>query len=170
MNYLRPILSGLIGAVAVYFLLRLARPSARVEDGRRVIEYGRGYRVLVVFLAPFSLFVAYAATQARPGQTVIAALVALFFIIASVYLTHEVFFVKFGYDADFIYHYTPLRGQRKVAWQSITDAGYSAIRQAHYLATEHQGKIWFSPWMDGFAEFVDYANRQWKAKPENPGD
>jgi len=145
MEWWRPIISGLVGALVVALLFRLARPGARVEGDRKVLEYGLGFKLLAVLVVPVSAFVAYAAAHARPSQVLAATLVALFFVLASGYLLYEVFFVKLMYDQRFIYHSTPLRGRRTVPWESVTEVGYSSLRQAHYLATRAQGTIWLSP-------------------------
>jgi hypothetical protein len=108
MDWWRPIISGLVGALVVYLLFRLA---------------------------------------------LAATLVTLFFALASAYLLYEVFLVKLGYDQRFIYSYTPFRGHRTVPWDS-------PLRQAHYLATRAHGTIWFSPWLNGFAEFVEYVEHR----------
>jgi small-conductance mechanosensitive channel len=160
MDWWRPVISGLVGALVVYLLFRLARPVARTEGDRKILEYGRGFRLLAVVFVPVSAFVAYAAAHARPSQSLVAALVALFFVLATAYLLYEAFYVKLGYDQRFIYHYTPLRGERRVPWESVTEAGYSPLFQAHYLATRTQGKIWFSPWLNGFPEFVEYIGQR----------
>jgi small-conductance mechanosensitive channel len=160
MDWWRPIISGLVGALVVYLLFRLARPVARVEGDRKILEYGRAFRLLVVLFVPVSAFVAYGAAHARPSQALAATLVTLFFVLASAYLLYEVFLVKLGYDQRFIYSYTPLRGQRTVPWESVTEAGYSPLRQAHYLATRAHGTIWFSPWLNGMAEFIEYVEHR----------
>lgn len=160
MDVWRPVLSGLVGALVVYLLFRLARPVARTQGDRKILEYGRGLKLLAVFFVPVSAFVAYAAAHAGPSQALMAALVALFFVLATLYLLYEAFFVKLGYDQRFIYHYTPLRGERTVPWESVTEAGYSPLCQAHFLATRTQGKIWFSPWLNGFTEFVEYIEQR----------
>jgi hypothetical protein len=47
-----------------------------------------------------------------------------------------------------------------VPWESVTEVGYSPLFQAHYLGTRTQGKIWFSLWLNGFAEFVEHIEQR----------
>ena len=103
----------------------------------------------------FSWFVLYGALQASEDQTVIALLIATFFIVSSMYLLYQAFFVHFEYDDEALYF-----GKKriKLEWYRLIEKGYSSIRDMNYLRFDDFGTIWISSYMSGvdaFSSFLD---------------
>lgn len=159
MELLRPIVSGLIGGLVAYILLRTTKAKARPVQGRRYLVYGWGIKVVTALFLPGSLFVAYAASQARPDQRALAVLIALLFVGGALYLAYEVFLVRLSFDEQNIYHDSPLAGHRTIPRAAIEEVGYSHLVQAYYLRAGGYGRVWFSAYMAGFEEFAEYLDR-----------
>jgi hypothetical protein len=87
----RPILSGLIGGLAVYLLARAgSKPAPRIRD-RRSLSYGLGFKLFTAILIPVSAFVAYAAAHASSDQLVLAISIATIFVVAAIFFAYHVF-------------------------------------------------------------------------------
>jgi hypothetical protein len=155
MDFLRPLVAGLVAAGVVYLLSKAVRREAAQRDGRQSVEYGRGYRLLAAVAFPLSAFVTFAALQASPDQIILALIIASLFWIGTLYLTYEFFFVNLSYDDLFIYHQTPLRGKRQIPWDAVTDVHYSAFTHAFTVTTDGYGNISVSPMADGSQAFIE---------------
>lgn len=110
------------------------------------VYYGKGYKALSVMMGLFALFVTYAASQATEDQKIIAALVALFFVLGSAFLIYQAFFVYFSYDDTCLYF---SKKQRRVFWINLIEMGYMEFLDMNYLRFEDFGRIWISPYMQG---------------------
>lgn len=164
----RPVVSGLIGALCLYLLVRFTKPTARSEKGKKFLEYGRLLKIFTAALIPFSVFVAYGAGQAEDSQHIIALAVAAFFLMSAVFLGYQVFLVRFGYDDDFIYYRSPLCGEKKVHWSALADVGHSSLLQANYIVVKGIGRIWCSHMLNGYEEFEVFLEN--KTKELFPGN
>lgn len=160
LNWNRPILSGLIGALFVWLMVALTKSEGK-RDGRvRHLYYGKPFKVFSALLVPFAIFVVYAVYQSYKGQEVPAFLVAAGFIAGAVFFPYQAFFVKFGYDDDFIYYKSPLSGTKQASWQNLVDVGYSKLLQADYIVVEGIGKIWCSNMLNGYAELGEFIEKK----------
>lgn len=108
-------------------------PLSRRHGNVRVLHYGLGFRVFAAVLVPGSLFVAYAASQARPSQLVIAAVIATMFLVAAPFFAYQAFLVSFSYDEQNIYYRSPLAGRHVIPWSEVQQVGYSGWLQSHYI-------------------------------------
>ncbi len=152
----RPILSGLVGAAAVYLFARGGRKPAHRVGERRKLTYGIGFKVFAALLVPGALFVAYAAAHARPSQLLIAGVIAAAFVIAAPFFAYQAFFVSFEYDDQNIYYRSPLAGSHTIPWSDVLEVGYSGLLQAHYLSTKQVCRIWCSSMLRGYSELGDF--------------
>jgi hypothetical protein len=155
-----PVISGLVAALVVYVLSRFVRREPNRRGSRHWVEYGAAYKLLSAAFFPLSAFVTYAALQASPDQKTIAGLIAIGFWIGTMYLAYEFFFVNLSYDDDFIYHQTPLRGQREIPWNSLNDVRYSPTMQSFTLVTDGYGNISVSPFANGSQALIERVSKQ----------
>jgi len=119
------------------------------------VYYTKSFKWLSIAMVGFSWFVLYGALQASEDQTVIALLIATFFIVSSMYLLYQAFFVHFEYDDEALYF-----GKKciKLEWYRLIEKGYSSIRDMNYLRFDDFGTIWISSYMSGvdaFSSFLD---------------
>lgn len=156
----RPLLSGLVGGLAVYFLARTGKKPATRNGSRRVLSYGLGFRVFAALLVPASLFVTYAAVRARSSQLLIAALVAAAFLAAAAFFAYQAFFVSFEYDDLNIYYRSPVAGSHTIPWSELVEVGYSGLLQAHYISTRRVRRIWCSNMLRGFSELGEFLSKK----------
>jgi uncharacterized membrane protein len=155
-NTIRPILSGLVGTFFIYLMIRFTKPEAKKIGNRKILEYSRGFKILTLTLAPFSIFVVYAASHARESQIIIAGIVAFCFVAGAVFFVYQVFFVHFSYDKKCIYYQSPLKGTVKAPWNSLLSVSYSSLLQADYLVVDGIGKIWCSNMLNGYNELGEF--------------
>ncbi|MES0808086.1 hypothetical protein ABLO27_01295 [Roseibium sp. SCPC15] len=150
------IASGLAGG-AVVFGLSVAAKSRAPRRGRIcLLTYSTPVRLLALAMIPLTLFVVYAMMNASPGQMVMALLVACGFVAGTVFLVYQVFFVRFGYDRNFVYFDSPFCRNKCVAWENLENVGYSLLVQAHYIEVAGIGRIWCSSFLNGHDEFGQF--------------
>jgi hypothetical protein len=155
-----PIVSGLVATGIVYMLSRAGRRPAKRDGTRRVLSYGIGFKLFAVLLVPGSLFVAYAASHARPSQVGIAFCVAAGFVAAALFSTYQAFFVHSEYDEANIYYRSPLAGSHRIPWSEVREVGYSAFAQSHYIRTERVRRIWCSTMLVGYEELGEFLSKK----------
>ena len=80
---------------------------------RKKVYYTMVFTSIAVAQFGFSLFVCYAALHASDVQTLIAFLVAAFFILGSGFLLYQAFFVYFKYDDEALHFGTK---REKLIW------------------------------------------------------
>jgi len=152
----RPILSGLIGALVVYFLARSRHKPAKTVGTKKFLVYGIGFKIFSAILIPGSLFVAYAASQARSSQVILAACIAAAFLVSAIFFAYQAFFVSLAYDNDNIYYKTPIGGSYVIPWTDVLEVGYSSFMQSHYIRTIQVQRIWCSYMLCGYEEFGEF--------------
>ena len=157
---LRPIVSGLVGGLIVYLLARSARKPAKRVKGRTILSYSTGFRLFAALLIPFSLFVAYAASQARASQIAIAAVIAVTFLASAAFFAYQVFFVQFAYDDDNIYYRSPLAGSKIIPWSDVCEVSYSGLLQAHFIRTPSVSRIWCSNMLVGYEDLGAFLDKK----------
>ena len=159
-NWLRPLASGLIGGLVVYFIIRYTKSTANVENGLKTVSYSLPFKIFSAALIPFTTFVIYAVSQSYKGQEVSAVLVAFGFVAASIFFPYQAFLVSFKYDDQNIYYKSPLSGYRVVPWSNLTKVGYSWLVQADYIVVKGIGRIWCSNMLNGYLELMNYINNK----------
>lgn len=160
LDWIRPVVSGLIGAGVVWIMVALTKSSGRRVGERRYLEYSRGFKVLALLLVPISVFIAYAAAHAGRGQKALAFLIAVASVVGATFSVYQAFFVKFSYDDDFIYYKTPLAGERRARWAELNDVGYSGLLQSDYIVVKGIGRIWCSNMLNGYAELGEFLEKK----------
>ncbi|MEM9631830.1 MAG: hypothetical protein AAGA50_10925 [Pseudomonadota bacterium] len=150
------IASGLTGG-AVVFGLSVAAKSKAPRQGRIcLLTYGTPVKVLALSMVPLTLLVVYAMLNASSGQLAMAFLVASGFVAGTIFLVYQIFFVRFGYDRNFVYFDSPFCRNKCVAWENLEDVGYSLLVQAHYIEVAGIGRIWCSSFLNGHDEFGQF--------------
>jgi len=157
-NWIRPILSGLAGGLAVYFMVRYTKTSGEVEGGIRIVSYSKPFKIFSAALIPFTIFIVYAMSQSYEGQEVAAILVASSFVAASIFFPYQAFLVSFQYDDENIYYESPLCSKRVVPWSNLSRVGYSWLVQADYIVIQGIGRIWCSNMLNGHVELMEFVN------------
>jgi len=119
----------------------------------RKIYYDNFFKYLSIFLFLFSLFVVYAASKARESQEFIAAGIAIFFMLSSLFLLYQTFFVFFKYDNEALYFG---KKEKKFLWKDLIERGYSRLLDMNYIKFKNSKIIYISPYMYGFDEFSNF--------------
>ncbi len=160
---IRPVFSGLLGALSVYLIIKFTKNSAKADGELKLMEYGLPFKIFTIILIPFSIFVVYAASHARESQIIIATIVASGFVLGALFSAYHVFFVKFSYDNDFVYYQSPFSKSKKAKWSALVDVGYSNLLQADYIVIEGIGRIWCPTVMNGYTELGIFLERKSQA-------
>ncbi|QEI11463.1 hypothetical protein [Cellvibrio japonicus] len=155
-DWLRPLVSGLIGGLAVYLIIRYTKSTAELEGELKTVSYSKPFKLFSAVLIPFTIFIIYAVSQSYKGQEIAALLVASGFVAASIFFPYQAFFVSFKYDNQNIYYKSPLCGYRVVPWGNLTKVGYSWLVQADYIVVKGIGRIWCSNMLNGYIELMDF--------------
>jgi len=121
------------------------------------VYYSVWLKALAMGLSAFSLFVVYAALHAREDQKLIAAAVAVFFVLGSLYLLYQAFFVFFEYDDEGLLYGVK---RRRITWDRLVEKGYSELRQQNYLTFDGFGTIWLTTYMNGMEELGDFLEKK----------
>jgi len=149
-----PILSGLIAFLVIYVLARVAaRGAAYRQEGWTCLSPGRALQGMAVVLLLGSGFIAYAATQAGPGQEVIAAVVAILFALGAIYLSYSVFFTRLCWNDEVIEIWHLLGGTHRLPWSDIAEGGYNRWLQAFWIRGAGGRRVWYSPLWQGISTF-----------------
>lgn len=160
LDWLRPVISGLIGALVIWLLVWLTPKESLHEGSVRHMPYGLPGKVLTIFFIPLTAFILYAALHASDDQKILALLLAAFFIAGTIFSLYHVFFTHLSYDDDYLYYQSPLAGNKKVPWTNLRDVGYSRILQSDFLVLDGIGRIWCSDMRRGTEELAEFL--EWK--------
>ena len=162
----RPLISGLVGALCVYLLIKQTKTNAEESQGRKILDYSLPFKLFTVVLIPFSIFVLYAASQARESQIVIAVIVAAFFVFGAIIAAYHVFFIKLSYDENTVYYHSPFNKNQQALWSDLIEIGYSALMDSNYFVMDGIGKIWCPSVLNGHDELGAFLEK--KAKELSP--
>jgi hypothetical protein len=143
------IIGGIVAAVLLSWLASRAVRTARVSDGRYVVEYGRAVKIAGWLGLALGAFIAYAASQVSSDQRVTAACVGGALFVGCVGLFLEFHFVRIEFDDQFIYTFSPWRKRRIIPWSAISGYSYSAATHWHVLKTRGCGSIRLSELLSG---------------------
>jgi hypothetical protein len=153
-----PIYSGLVGGLVVFALVFFTNSESRRDGNVRLLEFGIIFKSFAILLVIVTLFILYAMVGSFEGQEVAATLVGLGFLAGSTFFSYQAFFIRFGYDDEFIYFKSPIAGDNKVPWDNFERVGYSWLLQADYIVVSEIGKIWCSNMLNGHSELMEYIN------------
>ena len=162
LNILRPFIGGLVGVLFVYLFVKYTKSSAIESNGRKILNYSLPFKLFTVVLIPFSIFVVYAASQARESQIVVATIVALFFILGALFSGYHVFFVKLSYDNNYIYYQTPFNKKQQASWSALVEIGYSSLLDSNYFVIDGMGKVWCPNVLNGHDELGTFLEKKAK--------
>ena len=156
MENLRPILSGLIGAMVSTALLVWAMrgPAEHLREGH--IYYSKRMRVLACILLALGLFIGYAALHASPDQRFLAYPMGAVGFLSGIWLVLETFFVRARISPTYLLIWSPWRGHRSIPWSAITGYEYSETMMWHVLTTEGFGKVRLSCYLSGVDQIADH--------------
>jgi hypothetical protein len=150
------LLAVLVAALAVHLLGAISsRQVPRKAKGVRLLTWPAPLRWFVAFMLPASVGMAWMAMQARPSQIVMAALVAGFFLLASIYLVYCVLLYRVWWTTDGIGSWHPLGGSRFLRWDAVEEGRYVESVQAFYVKGGGT-RIWYSPMQSGIAHLHRY--------------
>lgn len=150
------IISGLIGGLIATLMVVFAKSkSERVGDVRQ-LTFGILFKAFSFLLIPFTCFVLYAISQSYEGQEVAAGLVGLGFLLGSIFLPYQAFFIEFSYDNENVYFKSPIAGDKTASWKGLKKIGYSWLLQADYIVVDDIGRIWCSNMLQGYDELMEF--------------
>jgi hypothetical protein len=136
---IRPLFSALVALVLIYIVSRWAKAEPPPTPG--TLHFGRRARALSMAFFLLALFVAFAATRARPSQRLLAAAIAACFVLTAVYLVLEFFVTRITFDSYGIFHRNPWRGARRVPWAAVNGYRFSRGWGAHIFLTDTYGPL-----------------------------
>jgi hypothetical protein len=166
---LRPLLSGLLGALVVGVLVARMRRSKAVEhDGVLILRYPRalGYFGFVLGV----IFGAFAVRNARYGSSVssyaVALLVPLVLALVGVYIAAEVFLSRVIVSNESVLVSSPL-GTRTALWPDIVRIEFVPTSGWYVLYTSEGNRLRVSSLLPGISRFLERAADAGLALPSN---
>lgn len=139
MENLRPILSGLAGALIAGMLLRWAARGTPTQRPAGHFAHGARYRAVAVAMLLVGCFIAYAAMRASASQKLVAFLVAAPLFTAALWMTV----------------FSPWQGWRSIPLSSIIAYRYSLSLGCHVLTTQNHGRVRLSSHMEGVDQVAE---------------
>jgi hypothetical protein len=147
-----PIVLGALGAAV--------RPKARQAGGRRIVEYGTGFRGFAVLFAALATVTAivslFLSSADRPWILGIAGIFAL----PAVFLLPHAYLTRFEFADDGITALSPWRGRTFVAWEDIANVRYSAGEQSYVVVVPSGAELKLHAYMSGVPELVTEMQRR----------
>ena len=160
----RNVLAGLVAVLVVGLFCGLSfRHAPRKVRGVRMLTWPMSLRLLVAFMLPASVGIAWMAAQANPSQVVTAAIVASCFVLGSIYLASCVFLYRVWWTTQGIGSWHPLGGSRFLRWDAVEEGRYVPSVQAFYVKGGGK-RIWYSPMHSGIAHLHRYVGA--RLRPE----
>ena len=117
------------------------------------IYYATSIKIVSIFLFMFSIFAAYAASQARESQVLMAMGVALFFLSSSLFFLYQTFFVYFKYNNEALFFG---KKEKKILWVDLVETGYSRWLDMNFIKFKDSKRIYISAYMESYDEFTDF--------------
>jgi len=156
MENLRPIFSGLAGAVISSMLVAWASRASSERSATGLIHYGWRIRCVAVLMMAIALFIGYAALHASPNQRLLAYGIGGVSLAFAGWFAVEVLFVRAQVSETHLCHWSPWRGRRSIPWSAITGYAYSQANSWHVLSTEGYGRVRLSVFMTGVDQVVPH--------------
>ena len=149
MESMRPIVSGLLGAVISALLVAwILRQSLNAPtDG--TISYGWRIRVVAFLMLGIALFIGYAALHASQSQRFFAFSIGGAGVAFAVWFVLEVLFVGARVSELHMQVWSPWRGTRLIPWNAITGYEFSPACGWYILHTNGFGKVRLSTTLIG---------------------
>lgn len=160
MENLRPLLSGVIGAVIAAGLIAWGSRGAEKDLPAGRIRYGRRMRGLSLAMLAVGIFIAYAALHASQSQRVVTFFVAAPLFAGALWFVLETYFVEVTVSATHLTHKSPWRRTRSIPWPAITGYEFSEVNSCHVLTTKGFGSVRLSTYMSGVDEVAEYLSNQ----------
>lgn len=151
-------ISGLLGVVLATALLTwiVSRTdkNAAVAGDKKLLRYGTSMRMVGWILVAACLFFICAGYHASADQFTTACCVVAGFIVTTLILLLEIYFVRILFDDEFIYTYSAWRPARKIPWSAISGYAYSHFNKWHIMETNGHGRIRLSILLSGLGTFA----------------
>lgn len=157
---------GPVFAVLIFFaLVSIAQKRDSSEGDVLVIEYGRIFKVLVFLFLLFSLVMPalmhlQELNNVQDYNVFQYASAAGFFLILSIYLFIEFYYVKYVVDGKTIKCLSPWRKDRLVNIDEIIDVSFSHVFKYYKLKTKGKGVIRVYMFMERLPRFLDILERE----------
>jgi hypothetical protein len=119
MNIAPGVIGGAVASLLVAWLATRAVSTARFRNGRYVVEYDLGAKIVAWFFLGVGLFIAHAAARASQDQRVIAAFVGGTMLLCCVLLFVHFQRYRVEFDEDRIYTFSPWRKRRVIPWDAV---------------------------------------------------
>lgn len=161
---MRALMIGVIAAVAVAVLMSLSqKQSALKSKGVRLLTWPAPMRWFTGFMIPFSIAVAWMASQAKPSQAFTAGVVATCFLAGAVYMAYCVFLYRVWWTTEGIGCAHPLGRTNFIPWTDVQSANYVASVQAFYVKGNGR-RVWYSPMQSGIPSLHRYLRHRLRAE------
>ena len=167
MDIPRIVLSGVIGGVVAYLVVRALRRDAGGAADTEDLHYGPGMKITALALLLIAGFIGYAALQARPSQRLIAFTLSALLLAGAGWFVLEAFFTRIRFGEDAIAVYSPWRRFRKVPYSAITGYRYSEANQWHVLETP-DGNVRLSIYLRGIDRFGELLGEKLRREGRAP--
>ncbi len=156
---IRPILSGLAGALVVGWLVRRASQSKPIVRGDAlVLRYPRSWAYLGIIGG--GIFLAFAVRNAIYGSAVnsyaVALSVPLILGLLGLYFAVETLFSRVTLTSDHVQVSSPWRTQ-ETSWGEITNISYNPAAGSYVLHTKAGATLRVSRWLMGIATLLERA-------------
>jgi hypothetical protein len=156
---IRPLLSGLAGALIVGWLARRASQSRPAVHGNNlVLRYPKSWAYVGMIMG--GVFLAFAVRNAIYGSAVnsyaVALSVPLILGLLGFYLAAEALFSQVTLTTDRVRVSSPWR-THETTWQDITRISYNAAAGAYVLHTKAGGRLRVSRMLTGIDALVERA-------------
>ncbi|MET1414693.1 hypothetical protein ABVF61_20645 [Roseibium sp. HPY-6] len=151
---------GAIGAASVWGLSASAQPNAVRRGHICFLSYGWPVKCLAASLVPLAILFVYAMAHAPAKQIAFAFVITAGFLAMTIFVNYQVFFVRLGYDRNFIHFNSPFMRSKSVSWDNLEFVGRSALVQADYIEVAGIGRIWCSSFSNGYDELGQFLERK----------
>ncbi|EOR08940.1 hypothetical protein [Acinetobacter genomosp. 15BJ] len=151
MSWVGPIISGLVSMLAFWGLSFFHEDKVDKIENINYLYYGKAFKFFLGFGCFSFFFLLYVFYKTHNFLGFL--LVFILFFIAFLILIYNVFFVKIGYDNEFIYYKSPFLGCKVEPWSKLTKIGCSNLLQSDYMVVRDIGRIWYSYILNGYEEF-----------------
>ena len=153
-----------IESTIVEMLESVSRHSASIRNGRKVVTYNLGIKLLALLLGvPISGALIYGTFQSAPDDRIFVGAIAGLLTLGVLYMICMVFLTKLEFDDNYVHIASPLRRSGSFPWSALTEGGYSASMMMYFVRGKAVGRIWVSPMQHGWAEFLRTAGSKMQA-------
>lgn len=161
-----PGVSGVAGGLISVALLgwlsaRAARRGAEIVEGRLLLRYSAGIRLIGWLGLAFGLFILFAVGQSTTAESPWMKWgVGGGLFLACLSLLLEFLYVRISFDDEAIYTSSPWRKSRRIPWGALRGYDYSDTNRWHILKTEGFGTVRLSVLLSGLQTFHEAVLKQ----------